>query len=96
VEVEDGLISLAWTAFSEDSSTSKVEYFYKDEAVRLGIPYDLLLNAVLEVVEAIDDSGHYPVTKEIGCPNLSFQCDQVSRMHHQDFSASTSSLTIFT
>jgi hypothetical protein len=29
VEVEDGLISLAWTAFSEDGSTNKVEYFYR-------------------------------------------------------------------
>ncbi|MDD1751927.1 MAG: hypothetical protein LUQ38_02415 [Methanotrichaceae archaeon] len=29
---DDGLISLAWTAFSEDGSTSKVEYFYRAEA----------------------------------------------------------------
>jgi hypothetical protein len=45
VEVEDGLIRLAWTAFSEDGSTNEVEYFYRAEAVRLGIPYDLFLDA---------------------------------------------------
>ena len=39
VEVEEGSISLAWTAFSEDGSTNKVEYFYRAEAVRLGISW---------------------------------------------------------
>ena len=37
VEVEDGLISLAWTAFSEDGSTNKGEYFYRAEAASLRI-----------------------------------------------------------
>ena len=59
------MISLAWTAFSEYGSASKVEYFYRAEAVRLGIPYELLLDAVLESGGAIDGSGHYSVTEEI-------------------------------
>ncbi|MDD1758227.1 MAG: hypothetical protein LUQ22_05790 [Methanotrichaceae archaeon] len=51
--------------FSEDGSTRKVEYFYRAEAVRLGIPYDLLLDAALEGGGSIDGSGHYPVIEEI-------------------------------
>jgi len=65
VEVEDGLIRLAWTDFFDDSSTSKVEYINRVEAAVLGIPYDLFLDAVLEAGGAIDVSGHYPVTEEI-------------------------------
>ena len=60
------MISLAWTAFSDDGSASKVEYFYRAEAVRLGIPYDLLLDAVLEGGGAIGGTGHYPTEEIIG------------------------------
>ncbi|MDD1752780.1 MAG: hypothetical protein LUQ38_06815 [Methanotrichaceae archaeon] len=62
VDVKDGSIRLA---FSDDTLTSKVEYINRAEAVRLGIPYDLLLDAVLEGGGAIDGNGHYPVTDEI-------------------------------
>ena len=62
VDVKDGSIRLA---FSDDESTSKVEYINRAEAVSLGIPYELLLDAVLEGGGTIDGSGHYPVTNEI-------------------------------
>jgi hypothetical protein len=65
VEMEDGLIRLAWTAFSDDGAANMIEYINRAEAVRLGISYDLLLDAVLEGGGAIDGSGHYPVTEEI-------------------------------
>ncbi|MDD1752091.1 MAG: hypothetical protein LUQ38_03245 [Methanotrichaceae archaeon] len=58
------MISLAWMTFSEDGSTRKVEYFYRAEVVRLGIPYDLLLDAALEGGGSIDGSGHYPVRRD--------------------------------
>jgi hypothetical protein len=45
VDVEDGFIRLAWKAISDDGSTNKVEYIDRAEAVRLGIPYELLLDA---------------------------------------------------
>ena len=45
--MEDGLIGFAWMAFSEDGLANNVEYSYRAEAVRLGIPYDSLMDAVL-------------------------------------------------
>jgi len=65
VDVKDGSIRLAWSASSDDELTSVMEYINRAEAVRLGIPYDLLLDAVLESSGAIDGSGHYPVTEQI-------------------------------
>ena len=63
--VRDGSIRLAWSALSEDGTASKIEYINRAEAVRLGIPYDSLIDAVLEGGGTIDGSGHYPVTEEI-------------------------------
>jgi hypothetical protein len=65
VDVEDGFIRLALKAISDDGSTNKVEYIDRAEAVRLGIPYELLLDAVSEGGGIIDGSGRYPVTDEI-------------------------------
>ena len=59
VDVKDGSIKLAWSALSDDGTTSKIEYINRAEAVRIGIPYDLLIDAVLE------GGGIYPVTEEI-------------------------------
>jgi len=44
---------------------AKSNTFIGPRRVRLGIPYDLLLDAVLDGAVAIDGSGHYPVTEEI-------------------------------
>ncbi len=65
VDVKDGSIKLAWSALSDDGTASKIEYINRAEAVRIGIPYDLLIDAVLEGGGTIDGSGHYPVTEEI-------------------------------
>jgi hypothetical protein len=65
VDVKEGSIRLAWSAFSDDELTSKVEYINRAEAASLGMPYELLLDAVLEAGGAINGSGHYPVTDEI-------------------------------
>ena len=65
VDLKDGSIRLTWSAISEDSIASKIEYINRAEAVRLGIPYDSLIDAVLEGGGTIDGSGHYPVTEEI-------------------------------
>ena len=46
-EVEDGLISLAWTAFFLRMAQPKVEYFYRAEAVRLGIRYVMICSLTL-------------------------------------------------
>ncbi|MCJ7443517.1 MAG: hypothetical protein MUO26_03130 [Methanotrichaceae archaeon] len=55
-------IRLAWT---DDGSTNKFEYIDRIEAVRLGIPYELLSDAVSESGGAANINGHYPMTKEI-------------------------------
>ena len=65
VDSKSGSIRLAWSALSDDGTGSKIEYINRAEAVRIGIPYDLLIDAVLEGGGAIEDSGHYPVTEEI-------------------------------
>jgi hypothetical protein len=65
VDVKDGSIRLAWSAISKDGTASKIEHINRAEAVRLGIPYELLLDAVLEAGGTIDGSDHYPVTEEI-------------------------------
>ncbi|MCJ7444945.1 MAG: hypothetical protein MUO26_10520 [Methanotrichaceae archaeon] len=62
VDVKDGQIRLAWT---EDGSTNKFEYIDRIEAVRLGISYESLVDAVSEGGGAIDINGHYPMTNEI-------------------------------
>ncbi|MCJ7444838.1 MAG: hypothetical protein MUO26_09965 [Methanotrichaceae archaeon] len=62
VDVKDGQIRLVWT---DDASTNKFEYIDRIEAVRLGIPYDLLIDAVSEGGGGIDINGCYPVTDEI-------------------------------
>jgi hypothetical protein len=59
------MIKLAWSAISEDGTASKIEYINMAEAVRIGMPYDLLIDAVLEGGGVIDGIGHYPVTEEI-------------------------------
>ncbi|MCJ7445527.1 MAG: hypothetical protein MUO26_13565, partial [Methanotrichaceae archaeon] len=63
VDVQDRCIHLAWAA--DGGSTNKVEYIDRIEAVRLGIPYELLLDAVSEGGGTIDINGRYPVTNEI-------------------------------
>jgi hypothetical protein len=65
VAVKDGSIRLAWSTFSEDGIANRIEYINRAEAIRLGIPYDLLLDAVLEGGGTIDGIGYYPVTEEI-------------------------------
>ncbi|MCJ7443230.1 MAG: hypothetical protein MUO26_01645 [Methanotrichaceae archaeon] len=45
MDVEDRQIRLAWT---DDRITKKIEYIDRIEALRLGISYDLLLDAVSE------------------------------------------------
>jgi hypothetical protein len=65
VDVKDGSIKLAWSVLSDYGTVSKIEYINRAEAVRIGIPYDLLIDAVLEAGGMIDGSGHYPVTEEI-------------------------------
>ena len=45
VDVENGQVRLAWTAYSEDATTNKIEYVDRIEASRLNIHYDLLLDA---------------------------------------------------
>jgi hypothetical protein len=65
VDVVDGIIRFAWKAISDDGSTNKVEYIDRAEAVRLGIPYELLLDAVSEGGGATNINGHYPVTDDI-------------------------------
>ncbi|MCJ7444429.1 MAG: hypothetical protein MUO26_07865 [Methanotrichaceae archaeon] len=65
VDVKYRCIRLAWTSVSDDGSTNNVEYIDRIEAVRLGISYDLLLDAVVEGGGTIDIDGHYPVTHEI-------------------------------
>ena len=65
VDMKDGSIKLAWSALSGDGIASKMEYINRAEAVRIGIPYDLLIDAVLEGGGVIDGCGHYPVTEEI-------------------------------
>jgi hypothetical protein len=61
VDVKDGQIRLAWT----DNGSNKVEYIDRIEAVRLGIPYELLVDVVEEHGGTIDIDGRYPVTNEI-------------------------------
>jgi len=61
VDVEDGQIRLAWT----DDGSNKVEYIDRIEAVRLGIFYESLVDAVEEGGEAVNIDSHYPVTDEI-------------------------------
>jgi hypothetical protein len=46
VDVENGQIRLAWATNSEDESANEVEYIDRIEASRLGIHYDLLLDAI--------------------------------------------------
>ena len=65
VDSKSGSIRLAWSALSDDGTASKIEYIHRAEAVRIGIPYDLLIDAVLEGGGIVDGSGHYPVTEEI-------------------------------
>jgi hypothetical protein len=65
VDVKNGAIRLAWSALSEDGAANKIEYINRAEAASLGMPYELLLDAVLEAGGAIDGIGHYPVTDEI-------------------------------
>ncbi|MDD1753429.1 MAG: hypothetical protein LUQ38_10130 [Methanotrichaceae archaeon] len=65
VEVEEGLSRLAWTDFSHDGLTKKVEYIDRIEAAVLGISYDLLLDAVSDGDGAIESSGRYLVIEEI-------------------------------
>jgi hypothetical protein len=47
------------------ASAQRIEYIDRIEASRLGIDYDLLLDAVSEGGGAIDINGRYPVTEEI-------------------------------
>ncbi|MCJ7443107.1 MAG: hypothetical protein MUO26_01005 [Methanotrichaceae archaeon] len=63
VDMKDGQIRLAWKDC--DGSTNKVAYIDRVEAVRLGISYDSLSDAVSEGGGAIDIDGHYPVTNGI-------------------------------
>jgi hypothetical protein len=65
VDAKSGSIRLAWSAVSENGTANEIEYLNRAEAASLGIPYELLLGAVLEGDGAIDGSGHYPVTNEI-------------------------------
>ncbi len=65
VDVKDGSILLAWSAISKDGTVGNIEYINRAEAIRLGIPYDPLIDAVFEGGGTIDGSGHYPVTEEI-------------------------------
>jgi hypothetical protein len=65
VDAKDGDVRLAWVAHSEDTSASKIEYIDKIEASRLGIHYDLFLDAISEDRGATIIDGHYPVTKAI-------------------------------
>ena len=65
VAVKDRSIRLAWSTLSEDGAANKIEYINRAEATSLGMPYELLLDAVLEAGGAIDGSGHYPVSEEL-------------------------------
>jgi hypothetical protein len=65
VDVKDGSIRLAWSASSDDELTSVMEYINRAEAASLGMPYELLLYAVLEGGGTIDGRGHYSMTEEI-------------------------------
>jgi hypothetical protein len=65
VEVMDGQVRLAWAKYhAKDISANKIEYIDRIEASRLGIDYNLLLDAVSEDRATLID-GHYPVTDEI-------------------------------
>jgi hypothetical protein len=65
VEVRDGQVRLAWANHhAEDIPASKIEYIDRIEASRLGIDYNLLLDAVSED-RAILIDGRYRVTEEI-------------------------------
>ncbi|MCJ7445034.1 MAG: hypothetical protein MUO26_11005 [Methanotrichaceae archaeon] len=54
------------------TARNKVEYIDRIEAVRLGISYDLLIDAVSEGGGAIDIDGHHPVTHETYVQEIRF------------------------
>ncbi|MCJ7444820.1 MAG: hypothetical protein MUO26_09875 [Methanotrichaceae archaeon] len=54
-----------WASISDDGSSNNIEYIDRIEAVRLGIFYESLVDAVAKGGGGIDINGRYPVTNEI-------------------------------
>jgi hypothetical protein len=62
LEVQNGKIRLAWETASNDGH---IECMERADVIGLGLPYDMLLDAVFDAGGTLDDDGRYPLNDAI-------------------------------
>lgn len=65
LNVMDGLVRLAWTSYSDDSAICLTESIDRIEGIRLGISYEMIMNALEEAGGTIGINGRYPINDAI-------------------------------
>ena len=64
LDVMDGIVRLAWASYS-DSAICRTESIDRIEGIRLGISYEMILNALEEAGGTIGINGRYPINDVI-------------------------------